>query len=93
MNKKKGDNMKQTIKLRESELRRMISESVRRILKENVSDVIMTDGSATYDGCPIKELYFNGRICCVDEEGAIGFLLDKGDFSEEEVWRILKSIR
>ena len=31
-------NMKQTIKLRESELKRMITESVRRIINEEIAD-------------------------------------------------------
>lgn len=86
--------MKRTVRLRERELRNMIAESVKRAINENLSDTIMTDGSGTYDGIPVTEIYFdNGRVCCVDEEGAVGYLTDLDDFSEEEVWNILKSRR
>ena len=87
--------MKKLIRLTEQDLHKIVNESVKRIINENNNyDSVMTDGSATYDGCPITEIYYDGgRICCADEEGAIGFLLNPNDFSEEEVWRILKSIR
>ena len=42
--------MKQTIKLRESELKWMIGESVKRVLNEATDDT--TDGALNYQGSP-----------------------------------------
>lgn len=46
---KENRNMKQTIKLRESELKRMIAESVRRVLNEEPTRISMGRGELSVD--------------------------------------------
>lgn len=51
----KNRNMKQTIKLRESELKRMIAESVRRVLREHSRDI----DDDNYFGGGLPDKYFD----------------------------------
>ena len=51
--------MKRTVRLTERELKRMISESVRRILKEQVDSSLNNSKNIAYD---IIKMYFGGYI-------------------------------
>ena len=75
--------MKRTIRLRESELRRMISESVKRVLKENNNQPIDYELMAYFDqlsndlsviDANLKDAGFNGNLTQI--KNAADILID-----------------
>lgn len=96
--------MKQTIRLRESELKRMISESVRRALNEKIAnhDYIELDSTYIQNDPEYGELYatdlfLNGNEIRVNwnstngvQGGVEGNLLDE---DINTIWGILKTIK
>lgn len=96
--------MKQRIRLRENELRRMISESVKKILNEEIAnhDYIELDSTYIQNDPEYGELYatdlfLNGNEIRVNwnstngvQGGVEGNLLDE---DINTIWGILKSIK
>ena len=96
--------MKQTLHLKESDLRCMISESVKRVLRESIAnhDYIELNGSAIHNDPEYGELYATDIFLAGNEirvnwnstdgqhGGVEGNLMDEDAMT---IWDILKSIK
>ena len=81
--------MKQTIKLRESELKRMIAESVKRVLNESRKDryVLVYDGEEDYNGFSTSNLNAAINAAIQDyEEGGYSTIEILDSLSDRIVW-------
>ena len=83
--------MKRTIRLRESELRRMIAESVRRVLREQEESDI---DSIIWDLEDLKEGYdLNGVEITEEDAQNVISLMQMGLSKDEAVSHVLEEIR